>query len=181
MLLVIVGETFHNALVTQPASPPAPNATPTFHHTLPSVIYSPATSSVLLEPLVHRVPFTIDLPTVIEASSVPDSLPGDIPVRLYTITPGHKAIVLVYHTGDNDFWDIEETDWTGAPLLDGANFTRYLGGRKFQLYYAGANLHMIVLHDGATSYWVENSLLNALSNETMIAIAKGLRPLSARR
>jgi hypothetical protein len=30
--------------------------------------------------------------------------------------------------------------------------------------------------DGAT-YWVVNTLLNRLSNETMLAIAKGLRPL----
>jgi hypothetical protein len=28
-------------------------------------------------------------------------------------------------------------------------------------------------------YWVTNTLLNDLSNETMIAIAKGLKPLSA--
>jgi hypothetical protein len=36
---------------------------------------------------------------------------------------------------------------------------------------------MIVLRDGENSYWVVNTLLNSLSNETMIAIAKGLQPL----
>jgi hypothetical protein len=36
---------------------------------------------------------------------------------------------------------------------------------------------MVVLrHKGAT-YWVVNTLLDKLSNETMIAIAKGLRPI----
>jgi len=33
------------------------------------------------------------------------------------------------------------------------------------------------LHEGNTSYWVVNSLLNELSSETMIAIAKGLKPM----
>jgi hypothetical protein len=36
---------------------------------------------------------------------------------------------------------------------------------------------MIVLRDHGTTYWVVNTLLDALSNETMIAIAKGLKPL----
>ena len=38
---------------------------------------------------------------------------------------------------------------------------------------------MVVLHRGNAIYWVVNSLLNNLSNETMIAIAKGLKPLPA--
>jgi hypothetical protein len=39
---------------------------------------------------------------------------------------------------------------------------------------------MIVLRQGGASYWVVNSLLDNLSNETMIAIAKGLKPLTAK-
>jgi hypothetical protein len=38
---------------------------------------------------------------------------------------------------------------------------------------------MVVLRVGDTSYWVVNTLLDRLSNETMIAIAKGLKPLPA--
>jgi hypothetical protein len=36
---------------------------------------------------------------------------------------------------------------------------------------------MVVLRAGKTSYWVVNTLLDSLSNETMIAIAKGLKPM----
>jgi hypothetical protein len=36
---------------------------------------------------------------------------------------------------------------------------------------------MVVLRVGDTNYWVVNTLLDDLSNETMIAIAKGLKPL----
>jgi hypothetical protein len=55
-----------------------------------------------------------------------------------------------------------------------------LGGRPYDFYYNGAKLHMIVLHEKGASYWVVNSLLDNISNETMIAIAKGLKPLKAR-
>ncbi len=37
---------------------------------------------------------------------------------------------------------------------------------------------MIVLRRKQASYWVVNTLLDSLSNETMLAIAKGLKPLT---
>ena len=58
------------------------------------------------------------------------------------------------------------------------HFTRKLGGRTYELYYNGPRLHMVVLKTDGASYWVVNTLLDRLSNETMIAIAKGLRPLA---
>jgi hypothetical protein len=38
---------------------------------------------------------------------------------------------------------------------------------------------MIVLHANGATYWVENTLLDDLSNETMLAIAKGLKPITS--
>ena len=59
--------------------------------------------------------------------------------------------------------------------------TRRIGGRTYDLYYDGAKLHMVVLRTPRASYWVVNTLLDRLSNETMIAIAKGLAPLGKAR
>jgi hypothetical protein len=36
---------------------------------------------------------------------------------------------------------------------------------------------MVVLHTPKARYWVINTLLDSMSNETMLAIAKGLQPL----
>ena len=36
---------------------------------------------------------------------------------------------------------------------------------------------MVVLRTARASYWVVNTLRDELSNETMLAIAKGLQPL----
>jgi hypothetical protein len=38
---------------------------------------------------------------------------------------------------------------------------------------------MAVLRAHGGTYWVVNTLLDSLSNETMLAIAKGLKPLAA--
>jgi polyisoprenyl-teichoic acid--peptidoglycan teichoic acid transferase len=85
---------------------------------------------------------------------------------------------LVYRMGSNDYWGVQEANWKDAPILGGRNFVRNIGGRRYELYYNGPHLHMVVLDQKGAQYWVVNSLLDRLSNETMLAIAKGLRPVS---
>jgi hypothetical protein len=63
------------------------------------------------------------------------------------------------------------------PILADRSFHRAIGGRVFNLYYTGSHLHMVVLRVHDKSYWVVNTLLDSLSNETMLAIAEGLKPL----
>ena len=50
---------------------------------------------------------------------------------------------------------------------------------EFDLYYNGSRLQMVVLRANGATYWVVNTLSDTLSNETMLAIAKGLKPLTA--
>ena len=63
-------------------------------------------------------------------------------------------------------------------MLGSRNFVRNIGGRRYELYYNGPHLHMVVLRADEGDYWVVNTLLDRLSNETMLAIAKGLRPVA---
>ena len=126
---------------------------------------------------VTRV-FPLMVPTVIERTSWVDRTR---PVRLYRIDPDrkHKALRLVYHTGANSFWGVQMTDWTEAPIIAERNVTRRIDGRRYELHYSGPKLHMVVLRTPKASYWVVNTLLDRLSNETMLAIAKGLKPLGS--
>ena len=50
---------------------------------------------------------------------------------------------------------------------------------ELRLYYDGSKLHMVAFQENGAVYWVTNTLLDELSNETMLDIAKGLKPLSA--
>ena len=84
---------------------------------------------------------------------------------------------LVFRTGAGEYWGIEETNMPNPPVLADKSFQRAIKGREFQLYYSGSKLQMVVLRVHDKSYWVVNTLLDSLSNETMLAIAKGLKPL----
>ncbi len=87
-----------------------------------------------------------------------------------------KTVRFTFRTGSNEYWGIQETDWDDAPALDGKNLSEAIKGRQYDLYYSGPHLHMVVLRAGGASYWVVNTLLDSLSNETMLEIAKGLKP-----
>jgi LytR cell envelope-related transcriptional attenuator/LytR_cpsA_psr family len=166
MLVVVVGRTFHGTIARAPVDQ-TPKRQP------PAVADNPGLTIPLLRSVRRQTPFPLYYPRLIEKSS---SLDSAEPIHAYRIVKGHRAVRLVFRMGD-DFWGIEETDWKDAPILQGANFEHTIKGRKYDLYYSGPHLHMIVLRRGAASYWVVNTLLDSLSNETMLAIAKSLRPL----
>jgi hypothetical protein len=169
MLTVVVGQTFHGSLASAPI-----DRTPKRER--PNVVFGPNASRDLLRERRSRVPFPLMVPTVIERSSWTDST---MPIRMYWIDPDeeHKAVRLVYRMGSNEYWGVQMTDWEDAPVLADKSLTRRIKGRIYDLYYDGPKLHMVVLRTPEGSYWVVNTLLDRLSNETMLAIAKGLRPL----
>ena len=172
MVVTVVGQTFHGSLAPAPIDQ-TPKRTPA------NVTQGTSATLDLLREKQRKVPFRLMVPTVIERSSGVDR---EKPIRLYRIDGDrgkHKAIRLVYRFGGgNRYWGVEETDWTDAPVLGDRSLARRIKGRVYALYYNGPHLHMVVVRRGKTSYWVVNSLLDELSNETMLAIAKGLRPIN---
>ena len=65
------------------------------------------------------------------------------------------------------------------PSLDDRSFRARLGAASSSSTTTARSLQMVVLRVHNTSYWVVNTLLDTLSNETMLAIAKGLKPLAS--
>ncbi|HXG75494.1 MAG TPA: LCP family protein [Gaiellaceae bacterium] len=173
LLTVIVGQTFHGTLAAAPI-----DQTP--RRERPNVVSGASAARDLLRERQPRVPFPLYVPTVIERSSWVDRT---MPVRMYWIDPDreHKAVRLVYRMGSNEYWGVQMTDWKDAPVLSDRSLTRHIGGRTYDLYFNGAKLHMVALRTPQATYWVINTLLDRLSNETMLAIAKGLRPLGKAR
>jgi LCP family protein required for cell wall assembly len=169
LLTVIVGSTFHDHL--------APIVTPQTPTRQPAnVRRDPAATRSTLFGVRKRLPFTLQYPTFLERSSSLDNGYGETPLRIYPLD-GKPALRLTFRTGSNEYWGIQETLWGDAPALADKSLTQRVNRRQFDLYYSGSNLHMVVLRDHGATYWVVNTLLNSLSNETMLAIARGLRPL----
>jgi LCP family protein required for cell wall assembly len=167
MLRVTVGTTFKGTLAPLPA-----DTTP--QHSAPHVTTDAIAETADARQAQQKVGFPVLVPTVHESSSRLSSLS---PYRAYRLN-GKGAVRFVYNGPyGTDYWGIQETAWENPPVLSGPTLTRTIAGRDYKLYYNGAKLHMVAFTEGGASYWVTNTLLDAMSNETMLAIAKGLKPL----
>ena len=162
---VVVGQTYHGTIASGAADKTPERTPPRVRRDSSAVAH--------VKDAARRVPYRLYAPTVIESNS---RLDDTTPIRVYKLGD-HNAVRLTYTNGLGDFWGIQMTDWEDAPALGDPNDSTVIKGRKYRLYYNGPHLHMVVLEiDGAT-YWVTNTILDKLSNETMLEIAKGLRPL----
>ena len=171
MLVVVVGTTFHNNLAPAPADR-TPKRQP------PNTVRNPSASLSQLRAVRQRVDFPLMVPSLIERSS---SLHFENPVRVYAMKKGERAVRMTFRTGAQEYWGIQQTSWEDAPVLESKNVSRRFGNRDFDLYYDGARLHMVVLRTGDANYWVVNTLRDTLSNETMLSIARGLRPVGGKK
>ncbi len=167
MATVVVGQNFHGTLAPAPVDQ-TPKKQP------PQVTLNPSLARSYLLGVRKRVPFRLELPRFVANYS---KLEFDAPIRVYNIKKGYRAVRLTYATGLNEYWGVEETNWNEAPALADASFTQRIHKREFSLYYSGPHLHMVVLRENGATYWVTNTILDSLSNETMLAIARGLQPL----
>ncbi len=171
MNVVVVGHTFDGSIA--PAPPPSVSLTREPAH----VVSNPYDTITKLRAAQKDVHFRLEVPTVIESSSAPDSLK---PIYSYRISGSDHAVRLVFRTAGGAYWGVEETNWPDAPVLGDKSFRHVLSGRTYDFHYSGSKLHMIVLREHGATYWVVNSLLDNVSNETMIAVAKGLRPVKSK-
>ena len=76
-----------------------------------------------------------------------------------------------------DRWGIQGTSWGKPPILDDPTRTVQRKGRTYRLYFNGTKLHIVAWQQGTGTYWVANTVLDKLSNETMLAVADGVRAM----
>ncbi len=169
MVAVVVGQTFAGHLRAAPVDR-TPKKEP------PVVRTDPDQTRDLLKRVRKRVPFPLLVPTVVERSSYIDR---ELPIRVYPIRKGEPAVRLTFLSSTEiaGYWGIEMMRWDDAPALQEPNAKHVIKGREYEFFYNGPHLHMVVLRANGASYWVVNTLLDTLSNETMLAIAKGLKAL----
>src|SRR3954453_12236706 len=163
---VVVGQNFHGTIASAPVDR-TPKKEPA------QVTLDPAMTRSDLLSVRRRVPFRLELPRFVANFSKPEF---DAPIRVYNIKKGRKAVRMTFATGLNEYGGSEETNWDQAPALADASFTHPIHKRQFSLYYSGAHLHMVVLRENGATYWVVNTNLYSLSNETKIAISPGRGP-----
>ena len=66
---------------------------------------------------------------------------------------------IVYQRGFGDYWGIQQTSWTDAPILQGASVERGSVVARIGSSTSGSKLHMVAFEENGAVYWVSNTLL----------------------
>ncbi len=141
----------------------------------PQVSPGVAVTAPALHRIAGRAHFPLMVPHEIAQGSQLSQLEG---ARLFKPLNNQREAVLTFLMPNGiAYWQIEETTWNSAPILQNPTGQFSYHHQKFLLYTTGGAIQMVVLQTPKASYWVANTILNELSNSTMLAIAKSLRPL----
>jgi LCP family protein required for cell wall assembly len=141
----------------------------------PQVSGGVSVTASALRSVRFRAHFPLRVPHLVARYAQLSSQEG---VRVFKPLKNRHEVALTFVMPDNvQYWQIEETDWSTAPIL--ANPTKVIPWHHYKLliYTTGGAIQMVVLRTPKASYWVVNTILNQLSNSTMLAIAKSLQPL----
>jgi LCP family protein required for cell wall assembly len=112
-------------------------------------------------------------------------LPGSLfvgPPRAYTIATRdgkrHSSYRIVIKRGlVGEYYGLQGTTWTDPPILRKPDATRTIRGHRYLLFFDGDRLRMVAWKSGHAAYWLDNTLLETLSNRQMLAIAASCRHL----
>jgi len=102
-------------------------------------------------------------------------------VRAYTLQdqqhhPHHAYVVVWRQDSQGEYYDFEGSDWLNPPLFAHAR-TQTIDGRDYRFVNDGSHMHAIGWRSGDVLYWVTNTLLESLTNQQMLALAKSAQPL----
>ena len=116
-----------------------------------------------------NVPFPLEYPALQTGPAVPQE------VHPYTVEEhkhvhhGYTAVWQVNTLGG--YYDVEGLDWVNIPLFAHAR-SQKIGSRTYLLVDDGAHIHDIGWRVGKVIYFVSNTLLEDLTNQQMITIAR---------
>ncbi|MGH3008954.1 MAG: LCP family protein [Gaiellaceae bacterium] len=106
------------------------------------------------------------------------SLSTDEGVRLFRPLRGKQELALTFNlNGGIEYWQIEESNWVSAPVLQSSTDVIPWHHEKLYVYTSSGAIQMVAVRTPKAAYWVVNTILNELSNSTMMAIAESLTPV----
>ena len=129
---------------------------------------------------LQRARFRVFYPTRLPSGTVYVSNIDVQNPRVYRIrdTDGdpHQAyrFVMQFSTGGlPEYFGLEGIrGWSNPPILNDPSETREIRGRDYDIYLSGDRVRLVAWRVGDNSYWVSNSLLQTLTNDQMLGIAR---------
>lgn len=89
--------------------------------------------------------------------------------------PAYRMVLSKGYIGE--YYGIQGTTWKDPPALRDASETREINGREYELHFDGDRLRMVAWRTDDGVYWLQNTLLQTLSEQQMMAIATSTKAL----
>jgi polyisoprenyl-teichoic acid--peptidoglycan teichoic acid transferase len=67
--------------------------------------------------------------------------------------------------------------WSDPPILSNPSLTKTIHGRDYDIFVDGDRVKMIAWHRGDNVYWISNSLLQVLTNDEMVGLARSAKAI----
>jgi LCP family protein required for cell wall assembly len=88
---------------------------------------------------------------------------------------GAYRMVMNRSDANGEYYGLQGTTWKDPPILDSPTEKRTVGGRQYELHFAGDRLRLVAWRTPKAAYWVSNTLLQTLTKKQMMAIARSTR------
>jgi hypothetical protein len=88
---------------------------------------------------------------------------------------GAYRIVMRRTNANGEYYGLQGTTWKDPPILDDPTEVRTVGGREYELHFAGDRLRLVAWRTPKAAYWVSNTLLQTLTKRQMMAVARSAR------
>jgi hypothetical protein len=126
-----------------------------------------------------KLPFPVYYPKLIKRGARYYDGFGSTTPRTYDLFDQRKRKHRAYRMtieapGIGEYYGVQGTDWTNAPILKNPSETRKMNGRKLLLFRDGSRLRLVGFKTKRAVYWVSNTLLRTLTNQQMLGIARSL-------
>jgi LCP family protein required for cell wall assembly len=169
LVVAAVGTSFSGTLTPPPAKAKIPpKQKPQVSPGLPVTLAA-------LKRVARRVPFPVLAPHEVAQGAQLSTQEG---VRVFRPLQHRRTLCLTFTMPNGlSYWQIQETNWNSAPILQNPTKVLHGHGRELDLYTTGGQITLAVVRFKSATYWVVNTILNELSNSTMLAIARSLRPI----
>jgi polyisoprenyl-teichoic acid--peptidoglycan teichoic acid transferase len=76
-----------------------------------------------------------------------------------------------------EYYGLQGTRWKDPPILKSPSEIVSYHGRKFMIYKDGKRVRLVAWQTKDASYWISNTLLQTISKNDMLAIARACKPL----
>jgi polyisoprenyl-teichoic acid--peptidoglycan teichoic acid transferase len=77
-----------------------------------------------------------------------------------------------------EYYGLQGTRWKDPPIIKSPTEVIEYHGRRMMVFKDGARVRLVAWQTKDATYWISNTLLQTISKDDMLAIARAAKPLS---